>query len=188
MRKTLITSLLFIISFVSVFSIVRNICDSLIIGKWIGFLWVGLFGMLIISLSNLKNINLQNIYNRTSTDYLLVPLVITGICISFVCILQLTLLPSANNTFHASADYDNPAGVSATLVSTYAFIYSLVKDIKKRIIISSLIFTIEILVLYFIQPRAGIISLTLCYLLLIFREKNKHFGVKAIILLLFRVR
>ena len=156
------------------YSLFTNINDSLIVGKWIGVYTV----VVVMILYNI--LVYKNPFTSAESLYRLfaVSMLIINIVVSVHCLLQLTAILPNNTTFPATAGFDNPAGVAATLTATYPFVFLIHKTNAKNNLFAGILFAFDILILFLIESRSGLLSLTavyVCYIVLSVKSPKKRF-------------
>lgn len=150
------------------FSFFRNVNDYLIIGKWMGVFIVACVFISTTAISRLvshsSDKKYQNYYVNIKT--VTISMVLINIIVTSYCFLQLLgFLPSCC-IFPITADFDNPAGVSSTLVASYPYVGIVFNNKKNKIFAATSLFIINALLLFLIQSRAGILALTVCFSIL----------------------
>lgn len=154
------------------FSLVRNIPDWQITGKWICSLAIITFMLLIISL--------ELIFHKQQISCLNIKIcsawfVSTNIVTAIYCILQISGLATNSTPYRAVADFDNPAGVASFLCLTFPFSITVFGH-RWRTVSVFVTFVFDTLVLFIIQSRSGLITISLSLLLglsLFMRKKNE---------------
>ena len=155
---------------------VRNVNDFLIIGKWVGVY------VCIVMLSFYLFIN-KIFFVKEHNDFFEGKIIFTSmLLINTLTVLYsfaqlIDILPS-NTIFHATADFDNPAGVATLLVVSYAFLSSLFNDSKKNFLLMIAFYCIDSLILFLIQSRVGVIAMFVSFFVYILFNKN-FFTVKT---------
>lgn len=188
MRKNILVNkcgllALFFVVLSSDISLFRNVNDNLIVGKWIG---VFFFFWLFIAFTALSSVFDKE--NRLKLSFSNISLVILSVnsIVVLHCICQMSGLLVSNNGFAVTADFDNPAGVSTTIVLSFPFALFLCRNAKNRIRKAIILFVAYLLLLYFMQSRMGVISLFACFTLFLSENKlqKKQIVIIAIIMLL----
>lgn len=152
------------------FSMVRNVNDFLIIGKWIGVY------VCLVMLSFYLFIN-KILFVKEHNDYIDRKIIFTSMLLIntltvLYCFAQLIDILPSTTIFHATADFDNPAGVATLLVISYAFLSSLFNDPKKNCLLMITFYCIDSLILFFIQSRVGVIGMFVSFFVYILFNKN----------------
>ena len=151
------------------FSIVRNVNEWQICGKWIGMLFFLFLYTAIYFLSN-KPATTDNEKSTISVIMLSMNILVT-----IVCMLQLCGIIENNTFFEAVSDFDNPAGVAALYCSSLPFVPYCFQKQRLCTILTVSVYLIDCTLLYVIQSRAGIIGLTAgMSVWLSFKYRQKH--------------
>lgn len=151
------------------FSIVRNVNEWQICGKWIGMLFFLFLYTAIYFLSNKPGTT----DNEKST--ISVIMLSMNILVTIVCMLQLCGIIENNTFFEAVSDFDNPAGVAALYCSSLPFVPYCFQKQRLCTILTVSVYLIDCTLLYVIQSRAGIIGLTAgMSVWLFFKYSQKH--------------
>ena len=151
------------------FSIVRNVNEWQICGKWIGMLFFLFLYTAICFLSNKSGTT----DNEKST--IAVIMLSMNILVTIVCMLQLCGIIENNTFFEAVSDFDNPAGIAALYCSSLPFVPYCFKKQRLSAALTVSVYLIDCAILYIIQSRAGIIGLTACMSVwLYFKYRQKH--------------
>lgn len=170
------------------FSLVRNIPEWRITGKWIGTIATVIISGSVLSITNLFTIK---------PEYRCVPtaracsfcMLSMNLAVAVYCLLQMAGLANNETLFRAVADFDNPAGVAALFCVTFPFIIILSRH-KTNILLVVTLFVIDASVLFAIQSRAGLVAITVStvvWLLSLCAEKKIKPGTVILISLLVAV-
>lgn len=161
------------------YSLISNVNDYLIVGKWFGTLFAGIFFILFSLILRSRNIDVE--YSR------IIPIsmvIMNGVISMHTFMQSISLLPNPTN-FSGVAGYDNPAGVSATLVVTLPYILMLTKDIKDYIF-AAILLLVNIVVLFIIGSRGGLLTLlSISMLYFCLSNKNRRINRCLIMILVF---
>lgn len=110
--------------------------------------------------------------------------VITNLAVTLYCFLQIVGLATNNTPFRAVADFDNPTGVATFLCLTFPFSI-LALGRRWRIMLITLVYLLNSIVLFLIQSRSGLTAITLTLLIgaIIFLKKHKYKNHKIAIVI-----
>lgn len=138
------------------------VCDSLIVGRWIGFGAVMLTGIVLTALMALFSDGQSPLLSATALSW---PLAAAGLTIAVHCMLQVAGIVGApaGSAFKVVATFDNPAGVAAALVVSWPFCAYLTIGHRRSLLFQCVTFAVCALVLAVIGSRAGLMSLGACF-------------------------
>lgn len=138
------------------------VCDSLIVGRWIGFGAVMLTGIVLTALMALFSDGQSPLLSATALSW---PLAAAGLTIAVHCMLQAAGIVGApaGSAFKVVATFDNPAGVAAALAVTWPFCAYLTIGHRRSLLFQCVTFAVCALVLAVIGSRAGLMSLGACF-------------------------
>ena len=174
MRKSVLYILIQLLLLSTCYSLLTDINDYLIVGKWV-CVYIAMIAIAIYCVFMYSSIKVL------SNDLLFVAptaMFVTHSIVIFHCLLQLTAILPNNTTFPATAGFDNPAGVAATLTATYPFVFLIHKTNAKHNLFAGILFALNILILFLIESRSGLLSLTavyVCYIVLSVKSPKKRF-------------
>lgn len=137
------------------FSLVRNVPEYLVAGKWIGTIAIVAISGIIISATSLFKSGYRITPVVQTCSFCMV---VANMAVSAHCVLQIIGLASNDTPFRAVADFDNPAGVAALFCVTFPFVITAVGN-RLRTKLVAAVFIIDASVLFFIQSRAGLVTL-----------------------------
>lgn len=164
-------------------SLFRNVPEWQIRGKWIGLFWG--ISLLIICISILIVVK-PECRILTGIQVYSIPMCLINIVVAVYCLLQATGFLHSHSLFHVVADYDNPAGVAALLCSSFPFSVLAYKDENRRHLFVIVLCVVDLIVLFVIQSRTGIIALV-CSMIVCFctgqrvRTLNRRVKIAAVL-------
>lgn len=138
------------------YSVVRNIPDWRITGKWIGTIIFVLISIVVISVHKLVKPEYRFIPDIRVYSIILIAV---NLGIAGICLLQITGVIRNDSLFNAVADFDNPAGIASSLCCTFPFSLMLSHQKKISTILAIIIYSIDGLFLFLIQSRTGLMAL-----------------------------
>lgn len=144
-----------VVCWAAVFSLVRNVPEWQITGKWIGTIAIAAISGTIISTASLFKSGFSFTPIVQTCSFCMIAV---NIAIAVHCVLQITGLAGNGTPFRAVADFDNPAGVAALFCVTFPFIITAASNRFRGILVAA-IFIIDASVLFVIQSRAGLVAL-----------------------------
>lgn len=154
------------------FSLIHNVFEWQITGKWIGAVAVVSISAAIVSLFHTIKPGF-----RISPDVQVCSVIMTAanVIVAVFCLLQMTGMAAlSGDPFRYVADFDNPAGVAAQFCVTFPFAILATHSINYRDVPVLIVFVIDMVVLFVVQSRAGLIALsTSAILWLLFKIKEK---------------
>lgn len=138
------------------FSIVRNVTEWQIKGRWIG-LSVVLSVLLVLFLIRL----IVRPEHPVSVDVQTysISMCIANITVVLYCLLQAVGMVKNYSSFCTIADYDNPAGVAALLCVTFPFACESLRSIKTSRIITCILLMADVFIMSLIQSRTGLLAM-----------------------------
>ena len=165
------------------FSLIHNIPEWQINGKWIGTIATVAINGIVLSILCLFKRKPQY-----STMIWVCPfcLVAVNLAVIVYCFLQFSRLVNNYTLFRAVADFDNPAGVAALICVTFPFIL-IISENKVRPLIVAALCVIDTSLLFAIQSRVGMTTMTASAIILMAlqcKEKRIKPGVLVLFLLL----
>lgn len=138
------------------FSLIHDVPEWQITGRWIGSLAVAALGLFVVSTIKLLRPGHGTIpCVRTCSMYMAT----VNIAVVVYCLMQLASLARNSTPFRAVADFDNPAGVAALLCVTFPFSTMATAGWRSSRIIAVALLTIDSVVLFMIQSRSGLSAL-----------------------------
>lgn len=137
------------------FSLVRNVPEYLVTGKWIGTIAIVAISGTIISATSLFKSGYRITPVVQTCSFCMV---VANMAVAILCVLQIIGLASNSTPFRAVADFDNPAGVAALFCVSFPFVITAVGN-RLRTKLVAAVFIIDASVLFFIQSRAGLVTL-----------------------------
>lgn len=182
----IVRHLIFILACLSsTFSISRNVNDWQVTSKWCSLLICTLLALFYISVKSFKEIRP---FSRSDIHFYSAVLVSLNILLSIRCLLQLFGLLTCGSVFPAISDFDNPAGIASFLCLTIPFVIPTFNQNKESERYLLLIAILNIVVLFLIGSRTGVIAITLSIAIFVISrwkqiERDKQIIVVFVILL-----
>ena len=138
------------------FSLVRDVPEWQITGRWIGSLAVAALGLAVVSTIKLfRPGHGTTPCVRTCSMYMAA----VNIAVAVYCLMQMASLARNSTPFRAVADFDNPAGVAALLCVTFPFSTTATARWRCSRVIAAAVLAVDSVVLFMIQSRAGLSAL-----------------------------
>ena len=153
------------------FSIVHNVPEWQVRGRWIG---VSIVSAIVLLAFFVKLIIKPGRVVHLAAQAYSIPMCLVNCAVSVYCILQVVGVVANHSTFHAIADFDNPAGVAALLCVTFPFSLKTTKNTGTRYKIVCFIFLLDAFVLYYIQSRTGLLALITSLVVWLWLEKKEN--------------
>ena len=151
------------------FSIVHNVPEWQVRGRWIG---VSIVSAIVLFVFFVKLIIKPGRVVHLSAQVYSIPMCLVNCAVSVYCILQVVGVVANHSTFHAIADFDNPAGVAALLCVTFPFSLKITNNTETRYKNACLLFLLDACVLYYIQSRTGLLALISSLVVWLWLEKG----------------
>lgn len=163
------------------FSLIHNVPDWQIIGKWIGTIAAVAINGIVLSILCLFKRKPQYSAMIWVCPFCLVAV---NLAVIVYCLLQFSGLVNNYTPFQAVADFDNPAGVAALICVTFPFVLIISGNNKVRPLILVALFAIDTSLLFAIQSRVGMTTITASAIILLGLQcKEKR--IKPVVLVLF---
>lgn len=153
------------------FSIVHNVPEWQVRGRWIG---VSIVSAIVLLAFFVKLIIKPGRVVHLAAQAYSIPMCLVNCAVSVYCILQVVGVVANHSTFHAIADFDNPAGVAALLCVTFPFSLKATKNTGTRYKIVCFLFLLDAFVLYYIQSRTGLLALITSLVVWLWLEKKEN--------------
>lgn len=174
-----------IILTVSLYSFDKNISDYLIMSKWFYTILIGLICLILLPIMRFLLLKHKVEFNNISTCFIPYLFMSVNLIVALYCILQLLkILPTTSSLFLATANFDNPAGISSSLSVTFPFFYYLKHRCKYSDTIILFVFLLNFAIFSILQTRTGILSIITIYFIMLLKERKILFNNKLFALLI----
>lgn len=137
------------------FSLLRNVLEYQVAGKWIGTIAIVAISGTVISAASLFKSGHRIIPVVQACAFCMV---VANMAVAAHCVLQMVGLACNGTPFRAVADFDNPAGVAALFCVTFPFVITAAVNRFRGLFVGA-VFIIDASVLFAIQSRAGLVAL-----------------------------
>lgn len=172
------TFFIIVLIITSTFSVFRNVNDYLIVGKWMGVYLI--FSIFLVYAFFTKLCPISKERKDLFRKFITMSMAVLNLLIICHCIGQLFHFIPMIFSFTATADFDNPAGVAAALVASFPFI-TIINNRKSNIFLILFVFILNLILLFVIQSRVGIIGITSSFIVFIVKNYNTQINNKIII-------
>lgn len=166
------------------FSLVHNVPEWQVWGKWIG---TTIVSAVVLFFLFIKLLIKPGFAISIAAQAYSLSMCLTNFVVAGCCVLQAMGIVADNTMFHAISDFDNPAGLAALFCVTFPFSFKVSNNIVNRTKIACVIFLLDACVLFYVQSRAGLLALIVSLLVWAWtdlREKATRLKIIVVVVLL----
>ncbi len=164
------------------FSIIRNVLEWQVMGKWIGlFIMINIVFIVVLIGSMIKSEYTIELDKKAYS----ISMCLMNIAVASYCLMQALGLLNNYSSFCSIADFDNPAGVASLLCVTFPFVFIFPNKNATSRNVAKIMLLIDVIVFFFIQSRMGLLTISVQTIIWMYMERDYFRGKKIWSVLLF---